>query len=279
MTKLRLLQILSNLTSNALKFTSNGQIDIKITAKEVWNENYEIKFEIIDSGIGISPENQEKLFNSFQQLDISTKKQFGGTGLGLVISKELSRQMGGEIGLISKQGEGSNFWFTITSKKTNPEQVISHEKVHEEITLLNYFKDFSPKILLVDDNSVNRKVASEILKKANCEIISAESGMEAIEIYQEIQDFDMILMDIQMPEMDGIETTQRLKKEFGDTLPTVVAMTAYSMQNDRENFLSKGLDDYVSKPIRANILIKKVEEIYLGKNNRDIKKGRRKRSD
>jgi PAS domain S-box-containing protein len=274
--QVRLLQILSNLTSNALKFTTNGQIDIRITAKEVWNENYEIKFEIIDSGIGISPENQEKLFNSFQQLDISTKKQFGGTGLGLVISKELSRQMGGEIGLISKQGEGSNFWFTITSKKTNPEQVISHEKVHEEITFLNYFKDFSPKILLVDDNSVNRKVATEILKKANCEIISAESGMEAIEIYQEIQDFDMILMDIQMPEMDGIETTQRLKKEFGDTLPTVVAMTAYSMQNDRENFLSKGLDDYVSKPIRANILIKKVEEIYLGKNKRTLKKAEEK---
>ena len=259
--QVRLLQILSNLTSNAIKFTKNGQILIKISNQPIDNEQYIIRFEVTDTGTGISKENQIKLFHSFQQLDISTKKAVGGTGLGLVISKELCKKMGGEIGLVSEEGKGSNFWFSITAKKTDGSAIINLEKSHEEITLTNYFSEYSPKILLVDDNSVNRKVATEILKKANCEVTDAESGLKAIQIFEKNQDFDLILMDIQMPGMDGIETTQRLKSEFAGRLPKVVAMTAYSMQNDKENFLARGMDDYISKPIRANTLIKKVEEL------------------
>nr|MBP8156411.1 response regulator [Leadbetterella sp.] len=138
-----------------------------------------------------------------------------------------------------------------------------------EISFNNYFKGYSPKILLVDDNAVNRKVASEILKKANCTVESADSGQKAIDIFSSNQDFDVILMDIQMPEMDGIETTQKLKEKFGAQLPKVVAMTAYSMQHDRENFISRGMDDYISKPIRANLLIKKVEEYISGHKKTD----------
>ena len=257
---IRLLQILSNLTSNALKFTQNGKVTVKVSSENLGNEENRIKFEVIDSGIGITEENQNKLFHSFQQLDISTKKSFGGTGLGLVISKELCRKMGGEIGLISEIGKGSNFWFTIVAKTTNTEAAKQEKHEEDEISFNNYFSTFSPRVLLVDDNAINRKVASEILKKANCTVETADSGMKAIEIYTEKQDFDIILMDIQMPEMDGIETTQILKERFAESLPKVVAMTAYSMQHDRENFISKGMDDYISKPIRANLLIKKVEE-------------------
>ncbi|MDP1813669.1 MAG: PAS domain S-box protein [Leadbetterella sp.] len=262
--QIRLLQILSNLTSNAIKFTRDGVVRVKVTSVPLASNEHLVKFEIIDSGIGISEENQKKLFSSFQQLDISTKKSFGGTGLGLVISKELCRQMGGEIGLISNPNEGSNFWFTIKAKQAIKADVTASEYAENEISFNNYFKNYSPKILLVDDNAVNRKVASEILKKANCIVESADSGQKAIDIFTQNQAFDVILMDIQMPEMDGIETTQILKEKFGSQLPKVVAMTAYSMQHDRENFISKGMDDYISKPIRANLLIKKVEEYISG---------------
>ncbi len=263
--QIRLLQILSNLTSNAIKFTPQGEINIKISSQIIEGIKYQLKFEVIDSGIGISEENQKKLFNSFEQLDISSKKSFGGTGLGLVISKELCKKMGGEMGLISEEKKGSNFWFTILAESSDLKIIESYIELNPEISLNNYFKSYSPKILLVDDNAVNRKVASEILKKANCLVTTADSGKRAIEIYSKNEDFDLILMDIQMPEMDGIETTQKLKEQFANTLPKVVAMTAYSMQNDRENFLSKGLDDYISKPIRANILVKKVEDLVINK--------------
>lgn len=273
--QIRLLQILSNLTSNAIKFTQNGTIRVNVSSEKIDLENKLFKFEITDTGIGISDENQKKLFHSFQQLDISTKKSFGGTGLGLVISKELCRKMGGEIGLISNENVGSNFWFTIKAKIANQTEINAEESVSKEISFINYFKNISPRILLVDDNAVNRKVASEILKKANCTVENADSGKKAIELFSENNNYDLILMDIQMPEMDGIETTQRLKKQFGTLLPKVVAMTAYSMQHDRENFLSQGLDDYISKPIRANLLIKKIEEHIskvISKNNTELTK-------
>ena len=262
--QIRLLQILSNLTSNAIKFTQNGTVKVQVSSESLAEEEHLVKFEVIDTGIGISEENQKKLFSSFQQLDISTKKSFGGTGLGLVISKELCRKMGGEIGLISTPGEGSNFWFSIKAKKAAQADIKANELVENDISFNNYFTGYSPKVLLVDDNAVNRKVASEILKKANCIVTTADSGQKAIDIFTENPAFDVILMDIQMPEMDGIETTQKLKEKFAEQLPKVVAMTAYSMQHDRENFISKGMDDYISKPIRANILIKKVAEYISG---------------
>lgn len=265
--QIRLMQILSNLASNAIKFTQNGSVTIKAELLNRQNGQQKIKFSVIDTGIGIAPENQKKLFNSFQQLDISTKKAFGGTGLGLAISKELSGLMGGNIGLESKLGAGSTFWFTITAPTADKKEIEQITKPENEISLENYFKDFSPKVLLVDDNMINRKVGMEILKKANCIVIEASSGERALELYRDTQDFDVILMDIQMPEMDGIETTQLLREEYGDKLPNVVAMTAYSMQNDKERFLNSGFDNYLPKPIRAQSLIQKVEEC-IGKHQK-----------
>ncbi|SOE23946.1 PAS domain S-box-containing protein [Spirosomataceae bacterium TFI 002] len=255
----RLLQILSNLTSNALKFTHNGKVEIKVTKAATKNT---LKFEVIDQGIGITQEDQDKLFSAFQQLDNSTSKSFGGTGLGLIISKNLCKRMEGDMGVKSKIGKGSTFWFTIKAEETL-DKPDSHTNEINHISLTNYFKN-NPKILLVDDNAVNRKVASEILLKSGCSVTQADSGFAAIDEFEKNNSFDVILMDIQMPEMDGIETTAKLREQFGSKLPKVVAMTAYSMQDDKEKFLSNGMDAYVSKPIRAHLLIQKVEELIGG---------------
>lgn len=271
----RLLQILSNLTSNALKFTENGEVKVDVSL--VWSKGkfHKIKVEVRDSGIGITPENLKLLFNAFTQVDNSSRKTFGGTGLGLVISKELTRLMKGEIGVESELGHGSMFWFTFETKETVISPIQQQKSSSEEIKLENYFHEYRPTILLVDDNFVNRKVASEILKKAGCIVDTADSGKKAIELVAatfspEKQHYDVIFMDIQMPDMDGIETTQNLRNQFGKTLPTVVAMTAYSMKEDRERFLSQGMDDYVPKPIRAQVLIQKVKEIVdAGKSLKD----------
>ena len=257
----RLLQILSNFTSNALKFTENGTVKIKSSLVEKRGKFNRIKVEIIDSGIGITEENLKILFNAFQQVDNSTKKSFGGTGLGLAISKELCRMMKGEVGVTSAWGKGSTFWFTIEIKQTDisPMMAKKDEPVYK---VVNHFDTYHPYLLVVDDNATNRKVASEILRKSGCEVITADSGQKAIKLVQaSILDkpFDIIFMDIQMPEMDGIETTQILRQNNAN-LPPIIAMTAYAMKEDRDRFMANGMNDYVPKPIRAEVLVRKVAE-------------------
>ncbi|GAB3746159.1 PAS domain S-box protein [Spirosoma pomorum] len=270
----RLLQILSNLTSNAIKFTENGAVRVEANLLSKRGKFNRIRVDVTDSGIGISPENINLLFNSFSQVDTSSRKSFGGTGLGLSISKELAHLMKGEVGVDSQVGKGSTFWFTVEVKETaiSPSQQPTEAA---EISLANFFSEYHPNVLLVDDNAVNRKVASEILRKAGCVVTTADSGAAAIQAVEnrgnEVNPvspdqspsppFDVIFMDIQMPDMDGVETTRRLRDQFGKQLPTVVAMTAYSMREDRERFISQGLDDYIAKPIRAQSLIAKVKEI------------------
>jgi len=259
----RLLQILSNLTSNALKFTESGEVLIKVYSLENKGKFHTIKVEVYDSGIGISEENQKMLFTSFTQVDNSSRKSFGGTGLGLSISKQLTKMMKGDIGVNSIEGKGSMFWFTFQTKETTISPYVI-EKNDEEKLVANQFIGYHPYLLLVDDNAVNRKVASEILKKSGCIVDTVDSGFKAIDKVRESagsRRYDAIFMDIQMPDMDGVETTQKLKEEFGKWLPTVIAMTAYSMKEDREKFLNNGMDDYLAKPIRANELISKVHEI------------------
>ncbi len=265
----RLLQVLSNLTSNAIKFTENGAIKIEATLLSKRGKFNRIRVGVQDSGIGISPQNINLLFNSFSQVDTSSRKSFGGTGLGLAISKELASLMKGEIGVESTVGMGSTFWFTIELKETSISPTQQATEV-AEIALANFFSTYHPNVLLVDDNAVNRKVASEILRKSGCVVTTADSGPAAIAEVEkrgkgtgqgDDGGFDVIFMDIQMPDMDGVETTRHLRTQFGKDLPTIVAMTAYSMKEDRERFLSQGLDDYIAKPIRAQSLVAKVKEL------------------
>ncbi|MEQ8473567.1 MAG: PAS domain S-box protein [Marinoscillum sp.] len=252
----RLMQVLSNLTSNAIKFSpQKGNINLSIRVIEKKKDKYKFKVSIKDSGIGISKGDIEKLFHNFSQIDSSSRKNYSGTGLGLAISKELVKSMGGEIGVASTPGFGSTFWFTFEARSIEASKV---EEKKEEGVFLKEFRDTSPRILLVDDNHINRSVASTILSKSGCEVIEAESGFEAIEKVKETK-FDLIFMDIQMPEMDGVEATNHIKSLNLDNIAPIVAMTAYSMEEDRTKFLSQGLDDYIAKPIKAITLIEKVK--------------------
>lgn len=260
----RLLQILSNLTSNALKFTEKGAVRIFLKLIDKRNDKIKIRVDVQDSGIGISATDKQILFTSFTQLDNSSKKSFGGTGLGLAISKQLSEMMHGGIGVESTLGKGSTFWFSFETEETTMAEVETIT-LAEDQPIEDVFVDLHPEILLVDDNAVNRKVANEILKKSGCKVDLAESGFEAIDMVLKRNTpsermYDIIFMDIQMPDMDGVQTTQELRKKVKN-LPPVVAMTAYSMKEDRDRFLSQGMDDYVPKPIRAHHLIHKVKEL------------------
>ena len=250
----RLLQILSNLTSNALKFTENGSVKISVKPISVSSDATELEVRVSDTGIGISPTNLEKLFNAFQQVDNSTSKNYGGTGLGLAISREFCKMMDGDIGVESEEGKGSTFWFTI-KLAIGDSSLAAKTKKDENLSISGTLHSVHARVLLVDDNATNRKVASQILMKAGCEVLIASSGQEAIGILQKDAHFDLVLMDIQMPEMDGMETTRRLKALNLAALPPIVAMTAYAMKEDRERFLAAGMDDYLAKPIRAQQII------------------------
>ena len=259
--EIRLLQIFSNLISNAIKFTKGGgaiNVDLKLSAQE--KKSVLIKAEIRDSGIGISKENIDKLFNNFSQLDNSSTKSYGGTGLGLAISKELTKLMGGEIGVYSSPGFGSTFWFSFNAEKSTKSAFQKDSKKNVDPVLNREFEKVTPKILVVDDNQINRQVASQILRKAGCKVDTANNGPDAIELIKR-KSYEVVFMDIQMPEMDGISATREIKKLGIKDQPPIIAMTAYSMKEDRERFLKEGLDDYIPKPLKAHNLIDKVKEI------------------
>ncbi len=257
----RLLQVLANLTSNAIKFTHKGG-SVKIYLEkdqQVIEHGLMVKVRVVDTGIGIAKENQDKLFVSFNQLDNSATKAYSGTGLGLSISKELCRIMRGEIGVDSTPGSGSTFWFTFQADLGDkPVAESTTQETSLEGPGPGFLLEKQPKILLVDDNAVNQQVASEILKKAGCKVDLSMSGPDAIEMVQH-KDYDVIFMDIQMPEMDGVTATRLIKALNLKPSPPVIAMTAYSMQEDREKFINQGLDDYIAKPIKATALIAKVQ--------------------
>ncbi|PIB37460.1 hypothetical protein BFP72_07820 [Reichenbachiella sp. 5M10] len=258
----RLLQILSNLTSNAIKFSeSKGTINISLVLKHSTDKKHLFKVQVKDEGIGIKPEEISKLFVNFNQLDNSSTKSYGGTGLGLAISKELVKSMGGEIGVASTPGLGSTFWFTFEAGaiQEQSEKRIQEPEPEDKINIPKEFALKTPQILVVDDNKVNRTVASQILIKSGCNVDTAESGQIAIDMVT-TRTYDLIFMDIQMPDMDGVQTTQNLKAMNLPDLPPIVAMTAYSMEDDEKKFISAGLDDYVAKPIKAQIVINKVKD-------------------
>lgn len=253
----RLIQVLSNLTSNAIKFSENkGNINMSIRLQKKRGKQFVFKVSIKDSGIGISEVDQKSLFQSFHQLDNSSSKNFGGTGLGLAISRELVKSMKGDIGVVSTPGLGSTFWFTFMAEEISPDQVKASQP---DKPFIKEFTGKQPKILLVDDNDVNRKVASSIMTKSGCQVLEAFDGFHAIEQVKK-EAFDLIFMDIQMPKMDGLKATKEVRKLANGSNTPIIAMTAYSMEEDRERFLKAGLDDYLAKPIKAEMIIDKIKK-------------------
>ncbi|HEY4651416.1 MAG TPA: ATP-binding protein, partial [Pontibacter sp.] len=252
----RLLQVLSNLTSNAIKFTNAGEVSISVESELLNNrkEEYMLHVRVKDSGIGISPEDQQLLFTDFTQLDNSSTKTFGGTGLGLAISRQLTHIMGGEIGVESEQHNGSTFWFRIKVRKADDAAVQAQQRRMLELNAEVEVLENSPYVLLVDDNQINQKVAQKQLERLNCRTDIASNGYEAIELAT-TNNYNIIFMDIQMPEMDGVTATKHIKEQLQHACPPIVAMTAYSMKDDADKFMGQGMDDYVSKPVKSKDLL------------------------
>lgn len=258
---LRLKQVLINLVNNAIKFTAQGYVRIKIKLIEKNDCINRLYFEVQDTGIGISPENQAKLFRSFAQAEASTTRKFGGTGLGLAISKNLVELMNGKIGIISHEGEGAIFYFDAEFG------VAPTEMTKEETQKLEQSIDLNKKlrILLVEDNVINQKVAILNLEKLGHSVITVDTGAKAVERF--ISDSpDVVFMDIHMPDMDGVEATRRIREweknnGFSVRVP-IVAMTANILKSDKEIFMSSGMDDYLTKPFNVADLIRVVDRVH-----------------
>ncbi len=258
---LRLKQILINLCNNSIKFTSQGFVKINVRVDEVSDSTIRLYFEVQDSGIGISPENQSKLFKSFAQAETSTTRKFGGTGLGLAISKNLVELMNGKIGIISEEGKGAIFHFDCEFSIST--EVLSESEQHQSDEILVHEKKL--KILLAEDNVINQKVAKLNLEKLGHSVEVAADGQQAMDKFLN-EAPDVIFMDIQMPGTDGIEATKNIREweqlqKVSNPVP-IVAMTANTLNSDKELFIAAGMDDYLSKPIKINEVIGVLERIY-----------------
>jgi two-component system sensor histidine kinase/response regulator len=286
----RLRQVLTNLLANAVKFTERGQVGLKADIVSQTREEIQLKFTVHDSGIGIPPAEQGRLFDTFTQVDESNTRKYGGTGLGLAISKQLVEMLGGEIGLESEPGKGSTFWFTATfGKPAQPNTPDSGEpkKVNTrsrqtltprapaaksqtgtarrmegptvEISAsapapasprdASVRNDASMRILLAEDNEINQRITLRLLQKLGLAADAVVNGREAVEALEK-RNYDLVLMDCQMPDMDGFEATAVIRSREGSSRhQTICALTANAMDGDRERCLAAGMDDYISKPV------------------------------
>ena len=258
---MRLRQVLINFVGNAIKFTDSGQVMVRVRAV---GKDGLLRFEVIDTGIGISEEAQAHIFNAFSQADSFTTRKYGGTGLGLAICRQLAALMGGEIGVRSEPNHGSTFWFEV---RLEPAAEAAHAQTQTRLPRLNFAvssdlppaepagpapagRAAGPKILLVEDNPVNREVAVGMLESLGCMAHAAENGGLALEAMNNAA-YDAVLMDCQMPVMDGLAAAAEIRRReqtCGAARVPIIALTANAMEGDRERCLAAGMDDFLSKP-------------------------------
>lgn len=269
---MRLSQMLANLLSNSIKFTSEGgvRLDVRLVGINPSGSEVVLRFAVKDTGIGISPEGQERLFKPFSQADSSVTRRFGGTGLGLSIVRQLAEQMGGKAGLESVEGKGSTFWLELplTISSMSVKHDISGALVDTAAETENLFNLPGVHVLVVDDSEMNLDVCQRILQHEGATSDVCESGQCALEKLRQSPDsYDVVLMDMQMPEMDGIETTMRIRGELELTELPVIALTASVLASERKRALNSGMDDFLTKPLepaRLNRVIRKHVEAVRG---------------
>jgi CheY-like chemotaxis protein len=257
----RLRQILLNLLGNAVKFTEQGEVALEIKQLDETSGDVGLSFSVRDTGIGISEENQKKLFQSFNQADASTTRRFGGTGLGLAICRKLVELMEGSLTLTSSPGKGSTFSFTLRYARQNSPAPAAPKPAATAAVPSELAGGL--RVLLAEDNPVNQMVALKQLMKLGCAVDIAKNGLEAVEAWQKGK-YQAILMDCEMPELDGYEAARKIRElETSQKLSPVriIAMTAHAMQDDRDRCLAAGMNDYIAKPVDVKALKAALEKV------------------
>jgi signal transduction histidine kinase/ActR/RegA family two-component response regulator len=269
---IRLGQVLINLVGNAIKFTEHGEVRVDVSVETITNDRAGLQFSIRDTGIGIALDQQEGLFQEFQQAHTSGRRLYGGTGLGLAVSKSIVTLMGGTIALKSMPGEGTTLtflaYFNLSAgpQPAMPIPIVNHKATDDNAA--NRRPSLSLRILLAEDNLVNQRVAMSMLGKMGHRITLATNGLEALEQWRQ-GDFDLIFMDVQMPEMTGLQATMQIRREEGaGARVPIVAMTASAMSEERDRCLAAGMDDFISKPVSYKVIEEMITVTFLDKRSR-----------
>ncbi|MEM6414344.1 MAG: ATP-binding protein [Pseudomonadota bacterium] len=266
---IRFRQCIDNLVSNAIKFTAKGHIVLSVTSEDLGHQQHKILVAISDSGEGIPEEKQQQIFQAFQQADASTSRRHGGTGLGLAITRKLATLMGGDITLSSTPGEGSTFTLEIVAeavKSTHGSILIAEKKSSKKRSSAILPKEM--RILVADDNEVNLRVVDLFLTKHGVKTVHAKDGEEVLHALETKGRFDLVLLDIHMPKMDGVEAFKRMRSADQAWSETpVIALTAEAMASDREKYLSMGMQGYLSKPVQQRELLSEIAK--YGKSEKD----------